>query len=175
MPRLTRREFSRSALQTAVRTVLLGTVVTTTASGCGTLMYPERKHQKHSRKINWKVFTLDLVGVVLFLGLGIIAMMIDFSNGTMYLPNGHASLDTLPPGTKRVQLNPGEPEMYAVTLPKEQRTQENYEAIASTYFGQPVHLDSRQFQTRRLGRLRDFFPEAKKALGKSPFDSRSVA
>jgi hypothetical protein len=54
-------------------------------TGCGTLLYPERKGQKSGR-IDMGVFLLDAVGLLFFLIPGIIAFCVDFNNGTIYLP-----------------------------------------------------------------------------------------
>ena len=54
--------------------------------GCGTLMYPERKGQRGGR-IDVGIVVLDGIGLLFFLVPGIIAYVVDFSNGTIYLPN----------------------------------------------------------------------------------------
>lgn len=54
-------------------------------TGCGTLMYPERKGQRSGR-IDVGVAVLDGVGLFFFLIPGIIAYAVDFNNGTIYLP-----------------------------------------------------------------------------------------
>src|SRR5476651_117793 len=53
--------------------------------GCGTLMYPERRGQKGG-SIDAGVAVLD--GIGLFFGIipGVIAFAVDFSNGTIYMP-----------------------------------------------------------------------------------------
>jgi hypothetical protein len=54
-------------------------------TGCGTLLYPERKGQKAGH-VDVGVFLLDAIGLLFFLIPGIIAFAVDFSNGTIYLP-----------------------------------------------------------------------------------------
>ncbi len=56
-------------------------------TGCGTLMYPERRGQKGGR-LDIGVVALDTIGLVFFLIPGIIAFAVDFSEGTIYLPAG---------------------------------------------------------------------------------------
>jgi hypothetical protein len=53
--------------------------------GCGTLMYPERRGQRGT-SLDAGVAVLD--GIGLFFGIlpGVIAFAVDFSNGTIYLP-----------------------------------------------------------------------------------------
>lgn len=54
-------------------------------TGCGTILYPERKGQSAGR-LDPKVVILDGVGLLLFFIPGVIAFAVDFSNGTIYLP-----------------------------------------------------------------------------------------
>ena len=54
-------------------------------SGCGTILYPERRGLK-SGHLDSGVVILDAIGLLFFLIPGIIAFAVDFSNGTIYLP-----------------------------------------------------------------------------------------
>lgn len=53
--------------------------------GCGTLMYPERRGQRGDR-IDVGVAVLDGIGLLFGILPGVIAFAVDFSNGTIYLP-----------------------------------------------------------------------------------------
>lgn len=76
-----------------VLSVLMCAILTVQLTGCGTLLYPERKGQK-SGKIDAGVAVLDGIGLLLFIIPGIIAFAIDFNNGTIYLPGtSRSSLD----------------------------------------------------------------------------------
>jgi hypothetical protein len=70
--------------------VLMCAVLIFQLSGCGTIMYPERKGQK-SGKIDSGVAILDGIGLLFFLIPGIIAFAVDFNNGTIYLPGTSSS------------------------------------------------------------------------------------
>lgn len=59
--------------------------VLTQASGCGTIIYPERRGQT-SGQIDPAVAILDGVGVIIFIIPGLIAFAIDFATGAIYLP-----------------------------------------------------------------------------------------
>jgi len=59
-------------------------------TGCGTILYPERKGQK-SGKIDAGVAILDGIGVLCFIIPGVIAYVADFYNGTIYLPGTSGS------------------------------------------------------------------------------------
>jgi hypothetical protein len=53
--------------------------------GCGTLMYPERRGQRGT-SIDAGVAVLDGIGFLFGIIPGVIAFAVDFSNGTIYLP-----------------------------------------------------------------------------------------
>ncbi len=54
-------------------------------TGCGTLMYPERRGQVGGH-LDAGVVILDAIGLLFFIIPGVIAFAVDFSNGTIYLP-----------------------------------------------------------------------------------------
>ena len=73
--------------------VLICIVFVVQLTGCGTLLYPERKGQRAGR-VDAGVAILDGVGLLLFIIPGVIAFAVDFNNGTIYLPGtSRASLD----------------------------------------------------------------------------------
>jgi len=53
--------------------------------GCGTLMYPERRGQRGG-SLDAGVAILDGIGLLFGIIPGVIAFAVDFSNGTIYLP-----------------------------------------------------------------------------------------
>ncbi len=71
--------------------VVIGSLVVC-CTACGTIMHPERKGQVGGR-IDPGVAVLNGVGLLFFLIPGVIAYAVDFSNGTIYLPNSSANLD----------------------------------------------------------------------------------
>jgi hypothetical protein len=66
-------------------------------AGCGTIMYPERRHQPRSHQIDWKVAALDGLGLLLFFIPGVIAFVVDFYTGAIYLPAGTPVIAYPPP------------------------------------------------------------------------------
>ena len=73
-------------------------------TGCGTLMYPERRGQRAGR-LDVGVTVLDAVGLLFFIVPGVIAFAVDFSNGTIYIPGtARSSLDLK--GLKQVKFDP---------------------------------------------------------------------
>ena len=69
---------------------LITLLLSLSLSGCGTLLYPERKGQI-SGQIDPGVAVLDGIGLFLFFVPGVVAFAVDFSNGTIYLPGGRKS------------------------------------------------------------------------------------
>lgn len=60
-------------------------------AGCGTLIYPERIGHHHTGKLDPMVTALDAAGLLFFVIPGIVALAVDYNNGTIYLPNRYAS------------------------------------------------------------------------------------
>src|SRR5262245_58364898 len=54
--------------------------------GCGTLLHSERCGRPHCGRIDWAVVALDGLGLILFFIPGVIAFVVDFSTGAIYLP-----------------------------------------------------------------------------------------
>lgn len=83
-------------MQQALRRWLAGAMVGVSIvalSGCGTLFYPERKGQL-SGDVDPVVAIANSVGLLFFIVPGVIAYVVDFSNGTIYLPSHNsASVD----------------------------------------------------------------------------------
>ena len=65
--------------------ILVCAIFTMQLMGCGTLMYPERRGQRGG-SLDAGVAVLDGVGLLFGIIPGVIAFAVDFSNGTIYLP-----------------------------------------------------------------------------------------
>ena len=82
MKRFTRRQFAFS-----IGAAILGV----SASGCGTVLYPERRGQPAGR-LDWSVVAMDAIGLIFFFVPGVIAFAVDFMTGAIYLPyDGYGS------------------------------------------------------------------------------------
>jgi len=73
-------EQGRKILHVTIVTILIFQL-----SGCGTLLYPERRGQVAGR-LDVGVVILDTLGLLLFIIPGVIAFAVDFGNGCIYLP-----------------------------------------------------------------------------------------
>jgi len=62
-------------------------IILAAAAGCGTILYPERAYEAHSDRIDAGVLVMDCAW--LFVGIipGAVALIVDFSNGSVYLPH----------------------------------------------------------------------------------------
>lgn len=69
------------------------TLLAASLTGCGTLLYPERKGQGRGGRLDPSIVILDGIGLLLFLIPGLIAFAVDFSNDTIYLPGRRADAD----------------------------------------------------------------------------------
>ena len=58
-------------------------------TGCGTILHHERIHQPRSRDIDWKVAALNGLGLAFFFVPGVVAFVVDFYTGAIYLPPNH--------------------------------------------------------------------------------------
>ena len=57
-------------------------------ASCGTLIHPERCGRPHSGALDPSVVVLDGLGVLVFLVPGVVAFIVDFSTGAVWLPAG---------------------------------------------------------------------------------------
>lgn len=89
--------------QFVAQTLTLGTASVTLVSlgGCGTLLHSERLHQPHSRDLDWKIVALNGLGLIFFFVPGVIAFVVDFYTGAIYLPPEYGAAK--PPTDDEVQ------------------------------------------------------------------------
>lgn len=78
-----------------LRGLVLGVCVLS-MTGCGTLLYPERRQatlqaDPAGRRIDPAVAVLDAACLVFFIIPGIVAFAVDFATGAIYLPSGSSS------------------------------------------------------------------------------------
>ena len=140
MPVLSRRKFALAV------TSLLGAGLT----GCGTLMYPERRGQL-AGPLDWKVVAFDALGLLLFFIPGVIAFAVDFSTGAIYLPaDGYAKgpSNGQSRGLVRIDVPPDR-----LTTPDE------IERVVSQHTDRRVRLEQGQYETRELKDITQFWGE----------------
>jgi hypothetical protein len=70
--------------------------LTLSLNGCGTILKPKRVNKPHNQQLDYKIVLLDGLGLLLFIVPGVISYAVDYSNGTLFLPEGDgASLKTI--------------------------------------------------------------------------------
>ncbi len=123
------------------------------ATGCGTILHPERRNQPPGGNLDWGIVALDAVGLLLFFIPGIIAFAVDFSTGAIYLPAQQGY------GSDRV---PAKDEAFVtVPVPKQELTQQRVEEVASRHSGREVRLVAGEYETSRLAKLDEFWTKLK--------------
>lgn len=112
-------------------------------TGCGTILYPERIGQSHG-PLNWKVVALDTIGLLLFLVPGVVAFVVDFHNGTIYLPPEQVPMYDAPVLSRKIEVE------------REQLTMTGIEAAVSEETGVALKLTPGGYVTRELETLADY-------------------
>ena len=121
--------------------VLICAALIVQLTGCGALMYPERKGQKRGR-IDAGVAVLDGLGLLFFIIPGVIAFAVDFSEGTIYLP-GTLARSSDPSGIKLAKFDP------------KHATAGTVEEIVWRETGRRVKLDQENMKVSRLESLKE--------------------
>lgn len=57
-------------------------------TGCGTLFFSQRQHKENSGNFDPNILILDTVGLLFWVVPGVVAYVVDFSTGAIYLPKG---------------------------------------------------------------------------------------
>jgi hypothetical protein len=103
--------------------------------GCGVLLYPERQGQKGGR-IDMTVALLDGIGLFFFIIPGLVALAVDFHQGTIYLPGGRASVE-------------GETD-YTLVKVEGEVTEESIEQALEAHLGRKVDLSAESVQIHAI-------------------------
>jgi len=130
--------------------LFVGAVFTIQLMGCGTLMYPERRGQR-AGSIDAGVAILDGIGLLFGIIPGVIAFAVDFSNGTIYLPERTriGSLDLK--NIKEVKFDPKHTSLASI------------ERIIKDETGREVKFDQGNIKLSKLKSLNDMMVQFAKA------------
>jgi len=136
------------------------------STSCGTILYPERRGQPPGGPLDPGVVILDALGLLFFVIPGIAAFIIDFSNGTIYLP---------PPGYYPTSHRPlRRSDLRRVQFAKEDLTREKIEQTVSEHVGRPVTLEPGRYRAVELESLDEFNDQVERSSTNNG-DSRPVA
>jgi len=127
-------------------TFLATGAVTTSVSGCGTFLYPERRGQRGG-PLDWKVVALDAIGLLLFFIPGVIAFAVDIYSGAIYLPPHEYS------GTEEPEMKEG---FVAISLPGSEPNNAAIENLIAANTGKQIRLDDDNCQRAKLPSLAQF-------------------
>jgi hypothetical protein len=82
--------------------VILTVALAIESASCGTLIHPERCGRPHSGALDTSIVVLDGLGVLVFLVPGVVAFIVDFSTGAIWLPDAqftpYVPVPVPPPG-----------------------------------------------------------------------------
>jgi len=135
-------------------------VFTVQLMGCGTLMYPERRGQRGGR-LDVGVTILDGIGLLFFIIPGVIAFCVDFSNGTIYLPEHRIMTSMNIKDLRQVKFDPKHTSMAML------------EKIIKDQTGCLVKLDQDNVKTTKLASLNDMVEQF--ALNQSVNQNNRIA
>jgi hypothetical protein len=105
-------------------------------------MHPERKGQREG-SIDAGVAILDGIGLLFFIIPGVIAYAVDFSNGTIYLPNHRRRASADRRGVEVARFDP------------KRASREDVERLVEARTGVSGTLDDPRLQVMRLSSIRD--------------------
>jgi hypothetical protein len=125
-------------------------------ASCGTILYPERRGQPAGR-LDVGVVALDGIGLLLFLVPGVIAFVVDFATGAIYLPPEY-SMHAPGMGT----------ELRKVSVDPAELTPARVAAIVHDKTGKAVSLQPGEYRAMKLQRLDQFTPETVARLQADP-------
>jgi len=68
--------------------ILLAVFLVVPFSGCGTIFFSQRQNKEHSKDLDTNIIILDAVGLLFWVAPGVVAYIVDFCTGAIYLPVG---------------------------------------------------------------------------------------
>jgi hypothetical protein len=147
--RMLRREFLSQSL-----TAGAAAAAALSLAGCGTLLHRERLNQPQSRDLDWKIVALNGLGLIFFFIPGIIAFVVDFHTGAIYLPpHGHAMKPPLDrgsdPAAEQLQL-------AQIAVASEDLNLMTIEREVTRFSGSPVVISETSARVTQLQQLDQF-------------------
>ncbi len=108
-------------------------------AACGTILYPERRGQKHGQ-IDPAVVALDGICLIFFIIPGVVAFVVDFTTGAIYLPRGKKFVDGFQNDEELLLTN-----IDITTIEKN-----SIEQIISEKTGKDIDLDTGDYKTFKI-------------------------
>ncbi len=128
-------------------------------TGCGTILHHDRIHKSHSRDIDWKVAALNGLGLAFFFVPGVVAFVVDFYTGAIYLPPKHSGRGY----AKEGETQPVAPfdtdeaidNWKKVLVPPSELEPERIEQVIHEEAGDDISLNEPSARVSRLTNLKD--------------------
>lgn len=111
-------------------------------SSCGTIIHPERIGQPRTGRLDTSIVLLDGLGLLLFLVPGVIAFVVDFGTGAIYLPAGYGEADT-------------SGQWHVVRVPKDELSPARIQMVVSRETGEAVDLRAEGVRVERVRTLEE--------------------
>lgn len=109
-------------------------------SSCGAIIHPERVGQPRTGRLDTSIVLLDGLGLLFFFVPGVIAFVVDFGTGAIYLPPSYGQAD-----------QPGQ--WHVVHVPKEELTTARIQSVVSRETGEAIDLKAEGVRVERLKTL----------------------
>jgi hypothetical protein len=155
--------------------LILAVTLAIESASCGTLIHPGRCGQPHTGVLDPSIVVLDGLGVLVFLIPGVVAFIVDFSTGAIYLPEPRFNPYMPPPGAYPLPGGPPPPgyppPMPSATTDTTFRgssrpltrinadatplTKERIEALVLERTGQTIKLDAPDVRVLRANNIDD--------------------
>jgi hypothetical protein len=124
-----------------ILSVIIIVVLLAQVTGCGTILYPERRGQKVHGDVDTRIAVLDGIGLLFFIIPGLIAFVVDFYTGAIYLR----------PGEKQVWgENHTNKEILTLKVDPNQLDQKTIERIVGEHIGRKISLEDPNVQIWRF-------------------------
>lgn len=154
------------------RDFLIGAAGVCGTVGCGSVLHPERCGQPHSRDIDWSIVALDGLGLLLFFVPGVVAFVVDFATGAIYLPadcchgphfpshtpgyppppDFQPAYDVLPAPSPNPQASLRY-DLKRLVVPREELTPQRIEQVVASHTGSPISLCREENRVSTLPKL----------------------
>ena len=113
-------------------------------SGCGTILYPDRAHQKERGNLDPAIVILDGIGLFFFIIPGLVAFAVDFTTGAIYFPGDHE------PGDKERTIF----DQYDADAKLDR---DEIERVVMMKTGKAIDLNTDTVRVAELGNLNEFW------------------
>ncbi|HVJ66853.1 MAG TPA: hypothetical protein VM510_02650 [Caulifigura sp.] len=117
-------------------------------TSCGALIHPERVGQPRTGRLDPGIILLDGLGLLLFLVPGLVAFIVDFATGAIYLPpDSYGGSE----GAERTAEG-----LVKLSIPRREMTRERIEAVVGDACGRAVKLEPGSYRAEPVRGLGDY-------------------